>query len=215
LAPEITEIRYRRGRRNEVELTLDGSKRIVLKEYIAAGLNVGQVVSNSKLALLEKTDQVQRYYERSLRLLSIRPRSESELRTSLLRKGATEDVLNEVVQQLIQQEYIDDEKFAIEWVENRAEFRPRGKRLLEVELRTKGVASEFIANALVAHNEEDAAKKVAIKASMRFAHLPWDTYQKKFVGYLVRRGFQYSLARSLAKISWDEQTSVDESEVDR
>jgi regulatory protein len=132
----------------------------------------------------------------------------------MARKGATEDVCNEVVQHLLSGDYLDDERFAIEWVENRAEFRPKGIRLLAAELRAKGISTEFIANALVSYNEEEAARKVARKASSRFAHLPWETYQKKFVGYLSRRGFQYSLARSLAQTTWEEQTSVDESEVD-
>jgi SOS response regulatory protein OraA/RecX len=64
------------------------------------------------------------------------------------------------------------------------------------------------------YDEEGAARRVADKAARRFSHLPWENYQKKFVGYLSHRGFPYSLARQLAEITWNEQNSTDESEVE-
>lgn len=214
LPTEITRIRQRRGRRDEIELSLDGREKVVLKGELAAGLRVGQRLSDSELAQLIKRDQLKRFYDKSIRFLSYRSRSEQEVRRYLQQKGATEDVRDEVIQQLSIRQYLDDQGFASEWVSNRAEFRPKGKRLLEAELRAKGISRDTIASALMGYDEERAARSVASKAARRFAHLPWENYQKKFVGYLSRRGFPYSLARQLAEITWNEKKSADESEVE-
>ena len=214
LTTEITRIRQRRGRKDEIELSLDGREKVVLKGDLAAGLRVGQSLSDSELAQLIKQDQLKRFYDKSIRFLSYRPRSEQEVRRYLQQKGATQDIQDEVVQQLFIRQYLDDQAFASEWVNNRAEFRPKGKRLLEAELRAKGIPRNIIASALVGYDEEGAARRVANKAARRFTHLSWESYQKKFVGYLSHRGFSYSLARQLAEITWSERISAHESEVE-
>lgn len=210
---EITSFQYRGRRRREVELILDGSERLILSERVAANLAIGQRISAAELSDLKHKDQVQRYFLRALRLISIRPRSEFELRTYLRQKGLDEEILDDVIQELFDRNYVDDESFALEWIENRSSFRPKGRRILEAELRGKGISSEIIKEALHDYDEEEAARQVALKAARRFSHLDWENYQKKFLGYLSRRGFPYDLALSLVERSWNEQVGIDESEV--
>ena len=60
--------------------------------------------------------------------------------------------------------FLGDDKFARDWVENRTAFQPRGKRLLAMELRQKGVAEEAIQQALDETEDEDSlAYQTALK----------------------------------------------------
>ena len=77
-----------------------------------------------------------------------RPRSEQELRTRLTSKGFSDDVLEHVVRRLRELKLLDDQAFAAYWVEQRQSRVPRGRRLIDRELRMKGVAVETVADEL-------------------------------------------------------------------
>src|SRR5512133_1163257 len=123
-------------------------------------------------------------------LLSSRPRSVSELRGRLERKGHDPEMVEEVLGKLEKQGIIGDEEFARFWVENRQAHNPRGGRMLSMELRFKGVDRQTIEGALPAEEEEDeAALKVARSKARSLKGLEWMEYRRKMGDFLVRRGF--------------------------
>lgn len=106
------------------------------------------------------------YYEKlvtcALRFVSYRPRSEKELKDFLAKKlfvwKVSEAVLvQRVVERMRELGYVDDQKFATWWVEQRASFRPKGKRAIAYELRKKGVTID------IALDEFELAKKAIAK----------------------------------------------------
>ncbi len=130
------------------------------------------------------------YYERlvnsAIRFVSYRPRSQKELRDFLAKKltkwkvsGA--GLLEKVVARTGELGYVDDEKFAAWWVEQRTAFKQKGNRLIELELRQKGVAREVIVSVLEGRDMLAPARK-AIQ-NKRFKN------EKQLYDYLARRGF--------------------------
>lgn len=135
------------------------------------------------------------YYERlvnaAIRFVSYRPRSEKEIRDFLTRKltkwkVSGEVLLQNVITRMRELGYIDDEKFAQWWIEQRSTFRPKGKRLLEMELRAKGVSMKI-------DIDEGALAKRAIEKK----RVHWD--KKKLYGFLMRRGFSSSVVDDIVK----------------
>lgn len=126
------------------------------------------------------------YYEKlvsaALRFVSFRPRSEKELRDFLLKKPNHEDV-EKVIERMRELGYVDDRKFADWWVSQRSLFRPKGKRVIEYELRKKGVTLN------VSLDEYTLAKKALAKKSGLWASLPRNEYKKKVYTFLTQRGF--------------------------
>lgn len=130
------------------------------------------------------------YYEKlvnaALRFVSYRPRSEKELfdflANKLVKWKISGDVLvSRVIARMGELGYVDDEKFARWWVDQRTSFRAKGNRLIELELTQKGVAREAIRMALEGRNSLEAARRAVGKK--RFES------PQKLYEYLARRGF--------------------------
>jgi regulatory protein len=106
----------------------------------------------------------------------------------------------------------DDKKFAALWVENRSEFRPRGRRALQVELRQKGIQDQTIENTLEDLDEEALAYRAAAKKARRYTELEYQDFRKKLSGFLARRGFNYGIISNIVPKIWDEISTNKSSE---
>src|SRR3989344_9646177 len=114
-----------------------------------------------------------KFYNKALKFLSYRPRSEKEIRDKLRRvknkKNATTEVqkeqetqnfsvsknlsdsevarealIDQVISKLKKNNYINDEEFIKWWIEQRVTFKPRSLRLIKIELRQKGISDDVI-----------------------------------------------------------------------
>src|SRR3954470_21375392 len=99
-------------------------------------------------------DHKQKYLALLYRYLTIRNRSEKEIRDYLTKKQAEPQVIESLIALLYEQKFLNDEAFARAWVRSRARFRPRGKRVLIMELNQKGIDKELIEKVLSEEDEE-------------------------------------------------------------
>ncbi len=192
---------------------LDGRYALSLVEDLAARLQPGDYLSDAEIAELRRQDDMHQVYDAALTLLSYRPRSVSELRARLERKGYDPRMVAEVLEKLESQRVIGDEEFARFWVENRQTHNPRGSRLLRAELRFKGVDGETIDGALPAEDEEGtAALRVGRAKARSLKGLEWRDFRRRLGDHLVRRGFSYSTAGDVARRIWAEERGEAEDE---
>ena len=94
------------------------------------------------------TESFDELYNRALRFLSYRPRSEQEVIKNLLKKKAPEDIISKIISKLKENNFINDEEFVKWWAEQRIELKPRSLRLIKIELRQKGISEEIITQAI-------------------------------------------------------------------
>lgn len=91
---------------------------------------------------------------------------------------------------------VDDEAFVDWWLEQRATFRPKGKRALKMELRFKGIDRDLIERSLAEKvDEEVLAKKAFLKKIPSLKNLPSEVQKEKLIGFLSRRGFSWEVIR--------------------
>ena len=141
MAGRITALEPQKHSSERVNVYLDDVFAFGLAVLLAVNLRVGMILTDDEIAALRLADEVERAREKALNYLSYRPRSEAELRSHLLEGDFAEATVDEVLHRLREVGLVDDEAFARYWVDNRARFRPRGKRMLVQELRQKDVAS--------------------------------------------------------------------------
>jgi regulatory protein len=192
-------------RSDRVRLHLEGRRAVDLTRLVVeeAGLRPGQLLDETALNRLLDRDGFQQTLERALRFLETRPRSEREVRTRLVQKGATPELVDQVVERLRTLGLIDDAAFAQYWIENRERFSPRGARALKAELRNKGLANEVIvAEVEDAVDEEAGAREVALRQARRLARLDERTFRQRLWAYLGRRGFDYEAIASAVDQAW-------------
>ena len=148
--------------------------------------------------------------EVALRFLGTRPRTRWELERRLRAAGASDEVLDGALARLAELGYLDDDAFARYWAEQRDRHAPRGRRLVEAELRQRGVPREVIERlrAEPERRPEDESlpetelerARVALTGHLRGRRLPEDRKALQRIGmFLMRRGFDVETVRAVLR----------------
>ena len=205
MARKITALKAQKRNPNRISVFLDGEYAFGLARLVGGWLKVGQSLSNEKIESLQHQDTIENAYQKAIRYLSYRSRSEQEVIKRLVKYGFDGQVISEAIDRLKTNRIINDEDFARNWVENRSTFRPRGHRLLVMELRQKGVEVEAIQAAIKhAEDEETLALQAAKKYVYRLSGLEWNDFRKRLSSYLGRKGFYYGTIKPTVKSVWSE-----------
>ncbi len=155
-------------------------------------LSVGEIVDIQKLDDAVFEDKFKRAYLSCLNMVSYRPRSIKEIRTYLKRKKYSNSIVESVIEKLIKENYLDDYKFAVDWVKDRIKFRLYSRYRVISELKEKGIErgkiDEIIKEYYPLSKEEEIAEiKIKKYANSRNLSLPND--KDKVAKYLSRSGF--------------------------
>ena len=199
----VTALKVQKRNPQRVNVYLDGEFAFGLARITAAWLHIGQELSAEKIAQLQSEDAREVGYQQALRLLSYRPRASAEVRRNLEKHAMPAEVIEDVLARLQRAGLLDDSRFAQAWVENRSEFRPRGRRALTAEMRQRGLDDESIQQALAEVDEEALADQAASKQSRKLAGLDETAFKHKLSGFLARRGFGYAVIRDTVDRHWN------------
>lgn len=196
----ISALKVQKRNPNRVNVYLDGKYSFGLARVVAAWLKVGQTVENEKIRSLQEKDTYEVALQKALHYLQYRPRSEEEVRKKLSEVGYDTNLIEVTIKHLVEGNLMGDEQFSRTWVENRATFRPRSKRMLTRELKQKGISSEVIQTVLAeSASDESQAYQLALQRKRAWESLDAKEFVKKSLGYLGRRGFDYETARSVTQ----------------
>jgi regulatory protein len=208
---KITGLTAQQKDKNRVNVMVDGKYRFSLDIFQVAdlGIRVGKDYTEEELTELETESQFGKTYARALEYCLMRPHSAKEVRdylyrktretrtkTGAVKKGVSPEITARVFDRLVEKGYVDDEKFARYWVENRNFVKGASKRKLTAELRAKGVESNLVERLLAGslRTDEDELQKIIAKKRSRY---PDD---QKFMQYLARQGFDYdTIKRALSE----------------
>src|SRR5262249_59374037 len=105
----------------------------------------------------DEADPAERAREICLRLLSLRPRTRTELAEALRQRGIPADVAAEVLDRYSEVGIVDDRAFARAWVTSRHHGRGLARKALAGELRRKGVDTESVGEALAELDQDTEA----------------------------------------------------------
>ena len=203
----VTVIETQMKRRGRVKVFLDKGFAFSLSLPVAAeaGLHKGQTLSLPEIERLKSADRLQSSLDSTLKYMSPRPRSEAEIRARLNRHGFDTDTIQQVLARLKERGLVDDIAFARFWRENRENFRPRSRRLIELELKQKGVDAETIAEATAGVDDEPSAYRAAQRKARSLARLDHSSFRKRLGDFLKRRGFDYELVNRTIDRVWQER----------
>ncbi len=208
---KITAITAQARNPDRVNISVDGKYRFSLDifQLTELGVKVGREYSDDELAALETESSYGKLYTKCLEYTMLRPHSSREMRDYLWRKtretkyksrsgeiksraGVTTEITDRVYDRLAEKGYIDDEKFARWWVENRNLRKGASRRKLQAELADKGVSQSIISVVLTQTNRSDADELAKMVAKKRTKY-PDD---QKLMQYLARQGFSYDDIKS-------------------
>ena len=208
----ITALRFQKRDKERVNLFLDGEYAFPLPAVEAAQLRIGQQLSEKELEELRAIDLRSRGYNRALRFLAVRPRSQLEVRRNLQAyrpkdgRRLSASQIEWIIGGLRERQYLDDREFARFWIEQRNRFRPIAPRALRYELSQKGV-DDSVAQAAI---DELSDATSACEAAARSRLYRWQEetnpahFRSKVGSFLQRRGFDWEVARDVIDRIWQE-----------
>lgn len=134
-------------------------------------------------------------------------KSRFELFTKIKNKGITDEVANSVLDKMEEAGYIDDSRFAENFVYSKQKYEKLGARGIGYKLKLKGVEQDIIDVALASIEEEDEeenAKLVALKKARSTQKLDMNKRIQQIAGMLARKGYSGSMIFRIAKEAIEE-----------
>jgi regulatory protein len=196
--PVITSIKPQKNKRR-VNVYLDDKFAfgLDLENYMKLSLKVEQELTEKEVEEIVRKGEFQKTYDKILRFAALRPRSEREYKNWLRKHKVHESLHKKLFEKLIRLDFLDDEKFATWWVDQRNSFRPKSKRILNQELRIKGIGREIIENVLAEAeiDEGKIAKEMLEKKIYRWKNLNDFEARKKMSAFLARKGFGWDIVK--------------------
>ncbi|MDW7730304.1 MAG: regulatory protein RecX [Bacillota bacterium] len=144
---------------------------------------------------MDDSNNLKKARSRALRYLTYRARTLKELKEYLLRKDYAPDLISQVVSEMIEYGYIDDSRFAEDYITYR---KPRGygRNRVRHELGLKGidreVIDEKIADSFCYEDDLSIIKNMLERRYPAEGKID-EKWISRQVGFLRRRGYQDSL----------------------
>lgn len=206
---------------NRVNVFLDShfAFSLDITQVVDFGLKVGQKITKERYDELKNASEFGKLYQRTLEWVMTRPHSVYEVKLYLKRRQIKRRMLNKqreregkrslpefpdemttaVLERLVEKRYIDDQKFAEYYVENRYVRRGISQKRLRMELYKKGVAPTTASAALqkIERPEDEEIMKVIAKKRKKYSDF-------QLAGYLTRQGFNFQQAKE-AIAKWNEE----------
>jgi len=202
---KVTALKAQKRNPGRVNVYLDGEFAFGLAHIVAAWLQVGQELSEEKIAALLAEDEVEDAFQKALRFFKSRMRAEAEVQQYLVKQGIQPGVISNVLERLRKSGLVDDKRFVQAWVENRSAFHPRSRRALAYELRRLGVDRDTIDPVLDQVEEAELAYQAARNQQRKLRDLDWPEFREKMLAFLARRGFNYETSAETISRLWEEQ----------
>lgn len=143
-----------------------------------------------------------------LRLLTGTPRTRKQLADALKKREIPDDVAEEVLSRFEEVGLINDAAFADAWVESRHHGRGLARRALARELRTKGVDTTVIDEAVAqldSDQEEDRARDLVARKLRSTRGLDRDRRLRRLAGMLARKGYPEGMALRVVRQALQEE----------
>ena len=192
---QITNIKQAVKNENRVNIFVNGKYdfSLDLSQLVDFKIKVGQKITEQDLKKYHKASTYGKLYQRTLEWILMRPRSVKETRDYLFKKHAEKEDTEKILETLTAKSYLDDEKFATFYVENRFVKKGISAMRLKKELQQKGISLEIIETVLAStsRTDETEIKKIIAKKRRQYAD------DDKLIAYLTRQGFSYQLSKAL------------------
>ena len=200
---QITKIEVQKKKKDRYNIYVDDQFRFGLDEGVVArfGLYEKKEIDQSLIDEIEKDEVFAKAFNSAITYLRARERSQKEIRDKLKTKEYSENIIEKVLVRLAELDLVNDKRFAKMFVSDRMKLKPKGKRVLQIELMQKGIDKNIIEEVLYelvgGDSEIELAKKVLEKALKKYGNMGDGEVKQRVIKYLQARGFSWSIIESV------------------
>lgn len=199
MSPTVTAVDARKS--GVAAVTPDGGDSPILlplETVVMHRVRAGAEFEETDWAALQGEGQRLLAVREALTFLARRQRTERELRTALAARIEDPAVVDHAVERMRTLGYLDDAAWARSYVGS-GRARERGKRLIQAELKHRGVPEPVAREAVATHDESTAALEAVRKRVRSVRDVEEPKRSRRLHDFLRRRGFGDGVAREAVR----------------
>ena len=198
----ISSIEPQKKKKDRYNVYTDGEYRCSLcaESLVVYDIKQGVSVSESIINEAVEADNYRYAFDSAAAILSYGMKTASQLKEKLMNKGIDESAIDKAIIKLEDYGYVNDEKYADDYVRSAVSEARFGRKVIEFKLKQKGLPNEVVSKAIEGYTQEDEQRI----AHSRFLILK-DKYKgedkrkamHKIYSSLMRLGFSYDVINSV------------------
>lgn len=126
-------------------------------------------------------------------------RCHEEVRTKLLSLGIYGDDLDQITTVLIEDDFLNEERFARAYARGKIRFNHWGRQRIKMELKARKISDYCLRKAMMEVEEDEYQGILEQVLSKRLADNPNRLAQMEAAQYAIRRGFESDLVFEIVK----------------
>ena len=201
---QVTNISYSKSK-EVFEVVFEDETKLLLNYNIFEKykVSVDMDFSETEIQEMKYFSDIERAKSRAINYISGKLKTKYEVRLKLKEKDFTEDIIDEVIDILEKEEYLNDRLYCEVFIEDKKQLNGYGKNKIKSLLIQKGVSKSVFENFLdeFEYEEEfDNAQKMGIK-KLNLLSNEEDIFKKKqkLINYLAYRGFSFDVINDVLR----------------
>lgn len=207
----VTAIEQQKKDPSRYSVFIDGvfSFGLILADIQYFKIEEGKEISQETYDYIMDTIVYIKAQEVALRYIGYQMRIGYEVERKLKQEDFSEEIVARVMEFCTKYHYIDDLAYAKAYIKQRQRLNPKGKYVLQGELKQKGVKDSLIQIALEEAeemdilNEAEAAYHILTKKVRNLDNID-EKQKKRLWGFLQRRGYSYDIIKEAWQKLWEE-----------
>ena len=190
--------------KNDVTIYLDNDSVLFLavEVFLKSGLKKGDGISEDRFSFLIEQNKLFHIKQKAFRLMGRRQHSASELKRKLWNKDYEQKLIDEVIEDLSKNGYIDDKEFISVFVAEKSKTKNWSRRRIKSELLKRGLNKILIDKILSEQPDESDFESAIIVAKKKFEmlskrNLELKELRNKLSTYLLSKGFNYEIIKDV------------------
>ena len=201
---QVTNISYSKSK-EVFEVVFEDETKLLLNYNIFEKykVSVDMYFSEDEILEMKYFSDIERAKSRAINYISGKLKTKYEVRLKLKENGFAEDVIDEVLDILEKEEYLNDKVYCEIFIEDKKKLNGYGKNKIKSLLIQKGISKnifEDFLNEFEYDEEFDNALKMGIK-KLELLSNEEDNFKKKqkIINYLTYRGFGFDVINDVLK----------------
>jgi len=199
----ITKIEQQKKDKHRYNVYIDSefSSGLYDDTIIKFGLRTNDKIDEAKLEKIKEYDEVNFGKKLAYSFLSYKQRSEKDIEKKLKQNKISQTAIETIIGLLKEQKYLDDEKYAKQFIENKISRKPLGKRVLKQKLFEKGIGKEItetiLSESYPEETETESARILLEKYQKKVKGKDQFEKRRKCFQYLISKGFDYDIVKEI------------------
>ena len=197
---QITSVEKNKKNKDRYSIFIDDKYSFSISEddYLSMNLYDKSELSEDEIDYIKNTVNFLAAKDFALKYLSYKLRTENEVRLKLQNQGFDGDPIEMAIEELKSLGYINNKIYVQKFVFDRSKLKPKSKKLIKLELLSRGIHEEIIDEVLDDWNvDEKVIAEGLVKRKFGKYDMQDENVRKKVYMFLKHRGYSHEIIKSV------------------